>query len=98
VGDRSSIESELNQLRAEIPTLLNLPALSPEFSNWLGKLFTLVKADFGWNSEEIHQLRAISPELPSEFYDSVEKRLGAMGGIAPLDVELGGQALPALSR
>ena len=75
----SSIEYKLNQLRAEIAALRNLPALSLEFTTWLSKLFALVEAGFGINSDEMHQLRAISPELPSEFYDSVADRLGAMG-------------------
>ena len=77
-SDHSSIEYKLNQLRAEIATLRNLPALSLEFTTWLSKLFALVEAGFGINSDEMHQLRAISPELPSEFYDSVADRLGAM--------------------
>jgi hypothetical protein len=79
VSDHSSIEYKLNQLRAEIATLRNLPALSQEFTTWLGKLFTLVEAGFGINSDEMRELQAISPELPSEFYDSVAGRLGAMG-------------------
>lgn len=79
VGDRSRIEGELKQLRAKIATLLKLPALSREFATWLGKLFALVEAGFGINSDEMHQLRAISPELPSEFYDSVADRLGSLG-------------------
>jgi hypothetical protein len=56
-----------------------LPALSREFTTWLSKLFALVEAGFGINSDEMRQLRAISPELPSEFYDSVADRLGAVG-------------------
>ena len=79
VSDHSSIEDKLNRLRAEIATLRNLPALSLEFTTWLCKLFALVEAGFGINSDEMRQLRAISPELPSEFYDSVADRLGAMG-------------------
>ena len=59
--------------------LRNLPALSLEFTTWLGKLFTLVEASFGINSDEMRDLQAISPELPSEFYDSVAGRLAAMG-------------------
>ena len=78
-GDHSSIEYKLDQLRAEIVALRNLPALSLEFTTWLGKLFTLVEASFGINSDEMRQLRSISPELPSEFYDSVADRLGAVG-------------------
>ena len=78
-SDHSSIEYKLNQLRAEVATLRNLPALSLEFATWLSKLFALVEAGFGINSDEMHQLRAISPELPSEFYDSVADRLGAVG-------------------
>lgn len=77
-SDHSSIENKLNQLRAEIAALRNLPALSLEFTTWLSKLFALVEAGFGINSDEMHQLRAISPELPSEYYDSVADRLGAM--------------------
>jgi hypothetical protein len=78
-SDHSSIEYKLDQLRAEIATLRNLPALSLEFTTWLSKLFALVEVGFGINSDEMRQLRAISPELPSEFYDSVADRLGAMG-------------------
>ncbi len=78
-SDHSSIEYKLNQLRAEIVALRNLPALSLEFTTWLGKLFTLVEASFGINSDEMRDLQAISPELPSEFYDSVAGRLAAMG-------------------
>jgi hypothetical protein len=79
VSDHSGIEGNLNQLRAEIATLRNLPALSPEFASWLRKLFALVKVGFGRNSDEMGQLCAISPELPSEFYDSVADRLDALG-------------------
>jgi hypothetical protein len=78
-SDHSSIEYKLDQLCAEIATLRNLPALSQEFTTWLSKLFALVEAGFGINSDEMRQLQAISPELPSEFYDSVADRLGAMG-------------------
>ena len=78
-SDQSSIEYKLNQLRAEIATLRNLPPLSLKFTTWLGKLFALVEASFGINSDEMRQLRSISPELPSEFYDSVADRLGVMG-------------------
>jgi hypothetical protein len=53
--------------------------LSLEFTTWLGKLFALVEASFSINSDEMRQLRSISPELPSEFYDSVADRLGVMG-------------------
>jgi hypothetical protein len=79
VDDRSRIEYELRQLRAEIATILKFPALSPEFVTWLGKLFALVQASFGSNSDEMRQLREISPELPSEFYDSVADRLVSLG-------------------
>ncbi|MGB6174893.1 MAG: hypothetical protein WBF43_00800 [Methylocella sp.] len=78
-SDHSSIEYKLNRLHAEIATLRNLPAMSLEFTTWLSKLFALVEAGFGINSDEMHRLRAISPELPNEFYDSVADRLGAMG-------------------
>jgi hypothetical protein len=78
-SDHSSIEYKLNQLRAEIATLRNLPALSLEFTTWLSRLFALVEAGFGINSDELHDLRAIFPELPSEFYDSVADRLNAVG-------------------
>ena len=93
-SDHSSIEYKLNQLRAEIATLRNLPALSLEFTTWLGKLFALVEADFGINSDEMRELRAISPELPSEFYDSVADRLGAVG----LSEKLHGQLLTKLNK
>jgi hypothetical protein len=79
IRDQSSIEYKLSQLRAEIATLRNLPALSLEFATWLSKLLALVEAGFGINSDEMRQLRAISPELPSEFYDRVADRLGAVG-------------------
>jgi hypothetical protein len=52
--------------------------LSLEFATWLSKLLALVEAGFGINSDEMRQLRAISPELPSEFYDRVADRLGAV--------------------
>jgi hypothetical protein len=93
-SDHSSIEYKLNQLRAEIVALRNLPALSQEFTTWLSKLFALVEAGFGINSDEMHQLRAISPELPSEFYDSVADRLGAMG----LSEKLKSQLLTKLNK
>jgi hypothetical protein len=78
-SDHSSIEYKLDQLRAEIAALRNLPALSPEFTIWLSKLFALVEVGFGINSDQLRDLRAISPELPSEFYDSVADRLDAVG-------------------
>jgi hypothetical protein len=78
-SDHSSIEYELNQLCAEIATLRNLPVLSLEFTTWVSKLFALVEAGSGINSDEMRQLRAISRELPSEFYDSVAYRLNAVG-------------------
>jgi len=82
-SDHSSIEYKLDQLRAEIAALRNLPALSPEFTIWLSKLFALVEVGFGINSDELRDLRAISPEispeLPSEFYDNVSGRLSALG-------------------
>jgi hypothetical protein len=93
-SDHSSIEYKLNQLRAEIAALRNLPALSLEFTTWLSRLFALVEAGFGINSDELRDLRAISPELPSEFYDSVAGRLGAMG----LSEELKSQLLAKLNK
>jgi hypothetical protein len=78
VSERSGIE-DLGQLRAEIATLVDLPALSPQFSAWLRKLYEVVEANFGVQSDEMRQLRAISPELPSEFYDSVATRLESLG-------------------
>ncbi len=92
MNDRRGIGDQLGELRKEIPTLMNLPVLSPEFTVWLVKLFALVKAGFGANSNEMRQLRAISPELPSEFYDSVTKRLRSLG----LDDELKSQLLKKL--
>ena len=88
VSDHSSIEYKLNQLRAEVATLRNLPALSLEFTNWLSRLFALVEVSFGINLDELRDLRAISPELPSEFYDSVAGRLGALGLSAKLKSHL----------
>jgi hypothetical protein len=93
-NNNSSIEYELSQLRTEIATFRNLPALSLEFTNWLSKLFALVEASFGINSDELRDLRAISPELPSEFYDSVAGRLGALG----LSEKLKSQLLTKLNR
>jgi hypothetical protein len=69
--ERSSIEDDLDQLRTEIAALRNFPPLSPQFVTWLGNLLLLVEGRFGVSSDEMRQLRAISPELPSEFYDSV---------------------------
>jgi hypothetical protein len=94
VSDRSSVEYKLNQLRAEISTLRNLPALSLEFTNWLSRSFALVEAGFGIDSDELRDLRAISPELPSEFYDSVAGRLGEMG----LSEKLKSQLLAKLNK
>jgi hypothetical protein len=78
-GDRPDFEAELGRLRAEITNLSNLPALSSEFVDWLSKLLDLVKAHFGAESDELRQFRAISPELPSEFYDSIGERIGLLG-------------------
>jgi hypothetical protein len=78
VGERSVIE-DLSRLRAEIATLADLPALSPQFSAWLRNLHGVVKANFGAHSDEMRQLCAISPELPSEFYDSIATRLESLG-------------------
>ncbi|PNE10951.1 MAG: hypothetical protein CR217_11615 [Beijerinckiaceae bacterium] len=47
-SDYSSIENKLNQLRAEIVPLRNLPALSLEFTTWPSKLFALVEAGFAY--------------------------------------------------
>jgi hypothetical protein len=77
--DCTDLEAELGRLRAEIANLSNLPALSSEFVDWLGKLLDLVKARFGADSDEMRRLRAISPELPSEFYDSIGERIGLVG-------------------
>ena len=78
----------------EIATLRNFPALSQEFTTWLSKLFALVEASFGINSDELRDFRAISPELPSEFYDSVADRLSALG----LSEELKSQLLTKLNK
>lgn len=53
--------------------------MSLEFAIWLSKLFALGEAGFGINSDELCDLRAISPELPSEFYDSIADRLDEVG-------------------
>lgn len=79
MNDRCSFELELNALRGEIAALANLPILSPQFATWLGKLFALVEAAFGADSGEMRNLRALSPELPSEFYDSVTDRIDLLG-------------------
>jgi hypothetical protein len=78
-GERSSIEDDLGQLRTEIAALRNLPPLSPQFAAWLRRLFLLVESHFGASSDEIRQLRAILPEVPSEFYDSIVARLELLG-------------------
>ena len=93
-GDRLDFEAGLSQLRAEIAGFSSLPALSPEFVNWLGKLLELVKACFGPDSDEMRQLRAISPELPSEFYDSIGARIGSLG----LDSKSADRLLAGLNR
>jgi hypothetical protein len=93
-GDRLDFEAGLSRLRAEIAGLSNRPALSPEFVKWLGKLLDLVKACFGPDSDEMRQLRAISPELPSEFYDSIEARIGSLG----LDSKSADRLLAGLNR
>jgi hypothetical protein len=92
--DNSSFEVELSQLRAEIARLRELPALSPEFVSRLGRLFGLVEACFGPDSDEMRQLRATSPELPSEFYDSIAARLGSLG----LDEKATSRLLTGLNR
>ena len=78
-GERSSTEDDLDELRTEIATLRTLPPLSPQFVTWLRKLLLLVEGRFGVSSDEMRQLRAISPELPSEFYDSIAARLELLG-------------------
>lgn len=78
MNDRSDIERQLDELRQEIAQLRDLPVLSAEFTVWLGKLAASVAAFFGTNSQEMRDLRAISPEFPSEFYDSVSDRLGLL--------------------
>jgi hypothetical protein len=94
VADRSDFKVELDRLRAEIASLLNLPALSREFVSWLGKLLDLVKGHFGPDSDELRQLREISPELSVEFYDSIGARIGSLG----LDGKLTNQLLMRLNR
>lgn len=94
VGEHSDIEIDLGQLRAEIATLAELPALSPQFSAWLRKLYRLVETNFGVHSDEMRQLRAISPELPSEFYDSVATRIESLG----MDEKLTKTLLMALNK
>jgi hypothetical protein len=79
LNDRSTIELDLSRLRDEIAMLAKLPVLSPQFTTWLRKLFSLVEAGFGADSDELRDLRAIAPELPSEFYDSVADRLSSLG-------------------
>ena len=61
---------------------------------WHGKLFSLVEAGFGADSDEMRNLRAISPELPSEFYDSVADRLGSLA----LDDKLKSELLAKLQK
>jgi len=93
-ADPANFEVELSQLRAEIATLANLPALSPEFARWLTRLFAVVKTSFGPDSNEIRQLREIYPELPSEFYDSIEVRISSLG----LNSKLGDDLLTCLHK
>jgi hypothetical protein len=78
VNDPQRIEHELSKLREEFPILVELPALSPEFGAWLAKLFLVVKHGFGVSSNEMQELRSISPELPSEFYDVIERNLQSL--------------------
>lgn len=94
VSGRSDIEDDLGRLRAEIASLADLPALSPQFSAWLRNLHEVVEANFGAHSDEMRQLRAISPELPSEFYDSVATRLESLG----MDEKLTKALLMALNK
>jgi len=63
LNDRRGIEPELNALRDPIAALAKVPVLSPQFTTWLGKLFSLVEANFGTDSDEIRNLRTISPVL-----------------------------------
>jgi hypothetical protein len=79
VADNNGLDDELKKLRAEIATLLELPPLSREFGVWLDKLFEFVRARFGPDSAETRELRTISPELPSEFYDHVSEKLQTLG-------------------
>jgi hypothetical protein len=87
-------------LRTEIASLSNLPALSPAFASRLGKLLDLVKACFGPDSDEVRQLRKISPELPAEFYDGAAARIGSLGleGKLGLDSKSTNQLLTGLNR
>ena len=78
-SERSSIEDELRKLRAEIASLRKATALSPQFVTWHHKLYELIEAAYGVDSNEMREFRALSPELPSEFYDSVEARLKLVG-------------------
>jgi len=93
LSDPSSTEDKLNQLRSEITILLDLPALSPQFMSWLGRLYVLVGAAFGSNSNEMRDLRALSPELPSEFYESIANRLGGL----PLEEQFINQLITQLN-
>jgi hypothetical protein len=70
-----NLRDEVTRLRDEIDVLRGLPVLSSEFATWLGKLAEVVAKEFGADSNELRQLRAITPELPSEFYDSVADRI-----------------------
>jgi hypothetical protein len=79
LNDHVAIERRLSELQSEIVALTKLGMLSPQFVVWLGKLFSLVQLGFGANSNEMLELRAIAPELPSEFYDSVAGRLISLG-------------------
>ena len=78
-GERSSIEDDFGELRDGDRDPSEFAPLSPQFAAWLGKLLLLVEGRFGASSDEMRQLRAITPELPSEFYASVATRLESLG-------------------
>jgi hypothetical protein len=79
LASKRELNAALKRLRSEIAALSVLPPLSPQFTSWLERLFALVEANFGSHSDELRQLRAIAPELPSEFFDSVQSRFAALG-------------------
>lgn len=76
--DANDPETELSKLRAEIAVLRKLAPLSSDFTAWLGRLFEFVKAQFGNDSAEMRELREISPELPSEFFDATSNKLESL--------------------
>jgi hypothetical protein len=75
----TDFKAALEELRDRIPTLSTAGPCAVEFASWLESLYSIVKRRFGVESNEMRQLREIGPELPAEFYDSIERRLSSPG-------------------